>query len=427
MQQRLLDLIILGFTVILISSESYALIDPIAEDSEKNLKSRTVVPLQLPPKTKSLKKIEVQKANWVEHTVKSGENLSIIFTEMGLSGTDLHEILADNPHAKKLKTLHPGQTLRFSLANDGSLKKLIIKINRIKDFVVWRTESGYKTEKQEKELDRQVTYAYGVIENSLYLAAKKAGLSDKLTMQLSDIFAWDIDFALNLRAGDHFTIMYEKLLLNGEQIDTGEILAAEFANRGTTYQAVLYTDVNNESSHYTADGNSLRKAFLKTPVEFARISSRFNLRRRHPVLNRIRAHKGVDYAAPTGTPVRATGNGKIVFRGRKGGYGRTVVVKHGEKYSTLYAHLSRYSRNSKTRSQVKQGQIIGYVGRSGLATGPHLHYEFRVNGVHKNPLTVKYPHSKPIQKKFLAHFKKNTQRLLSQLEKVRTILLAQSQ
>jgi murein DD-endopeptidase MepM/ murein hydrolase activator NlpD len=247
-------------------------------------------------------------------------------------------------------------------------------------------------------------------------------------MQLSEIFAWDIDFALNLRKNDQITVVYEKLFVDDKEIGTGNIISAEFVNQGHSYTAVRFEDVQGNASYFSPDGKSMRKPFLRTPVNFARISSHFNLKRRHPVLNRIRAHKGVDYAAKTGTPVKTTGDGKIIYRGRKGGYGRVVIVQHGKSYRTLYAHLSNYRKGQKVGSRVKQGQTIGYIGKSGLATGPHLHYEFRVNGVHRNPLTVKLPHTDPIKKSLLAEFKKQTQPLIAQLNKVKAShLLAQNQ
>ena len=227
--------------------------------------------------------------------------------------------------------------------------------------------------------------------SSLFLDGKKAGLSEKLIIQLAKIFAWDIDFALNIQPDDQFTLIYEKLYVDGEEYDTGNILAAEFVTRGQIFRALRYLSNRGKVNYYDPEGNNLRKAFLRTPVEFTRISSRFNLRRRHPVLNRIRAHKGVDYAAPKGTPVRATGNGRIRFMGTQRGYGRVIVVQHQQKYTTLYAHLLHFDKKIRRSTTVRQGQVIGYVGKSGLASGYHLHYEFRVNKIHRNPLTVKLP------------------------------------
>ena len=430
MQNKLINSLILGLGITIIATASHALINATSDDSKaKPQQSRIVQSLTLPErqeKPQPPQQSSNQSESLIEHTIKSGENLAIIFSKLGLSKTTLHHMIETNHLTRKLNSIRPGQKLKIRIDGQGNLVELLLEKNPIQSIIISKSDSGFTAKKVSKETQTEIAYAHGLIKNSLYVDAKKAGLSNKLIMQLANIFAWDIDFALNLRVGDQFTIIYEKILLNGELFETGEIIAAEFENRGINYQALSYTAPNGRSDYYSPDGKSLRKAFLRSPVDFARISSRFNLRRRHPILNRIRAHKGVDYAARTGTPVRATGDGKIVHRGRKGGYGRTVIIRHAQKYSTLYAHLSRYNGKRKTGTRVKQGDIIGYVGKSGLATGPHLHYEFRVNGIHKNPLTIKLPKSKPIAKQYLADFKTSTQPLLSQLENIRTVLVAQS-
>ena len=237
-------------------------------------------------------------------------------------------------------------------------------------------------------------------------------------MELAGIFGWDIDFALEIRAGDQFRVLYEEHYLDGEKLRDGPILAAEFTNRGQTHTAVRYADKDGEVGYYDVDGASKRRAFIRTPIKFARISSRYNPRRWHPVLKRWRSHKGVDYAAPKGTPVKATGDGRVVFRGGKSGYGKTVIIEHAGKYTTLYAHLNGYSKRSAKGKRVKQGQVIGYVGKTGLATGPHLHYEFRVNGKHRDPLRVKLPKSLSLAKSELSAFRKQTAPLLTQLAAV---------
>jgi murein DD-endopeptidase MepM/ murein hydrolase activator NlpD len=274
--------------------------------------------------------------------------------------------------------------------------------------------------------ERRISNASGTINSSLFVAAQKAGLPDNLTMELANIFGWDIDFALDIREGDKFTILYEELYLDGEKVENGDILAAEFINSGKIFQAIRYTDQGGNTDYYSPDGKSMRKQFLRTPVEFSRISSGFSLGRKHPVLNRIRAHKGVDYAASTGTPIKATANGKIIHRGSKGGYGNAIIIQHGTQYSTLYAHMSRYKGGLRKGSRVKQGQIIGYVGSSGLATGPHLHYEFRVNGVHRDPLRVKLPGAPPLDKKYMADFKVKASNMIARLDRVRSVQVASS-
>ena len=252
----------------------------------------------------------------------------------------------------------------------------------------------------------------GSITTSLDDAARKARLPDSLVDQLTQIFAWDIDFVTNLHPGDRFTVVYEKGGFNGAD----DIVAAEFTNRGRTYRAVRYIDKDGYANYYTPEGKALQKAFLSTPVDFARISSGFSSHRRHPVLNRIRAHKGVDYAARTGTPVKATGSGVVTFQGRKGGYGQVIILQHGDRYETVYAHLSGYKGGLREGSRVRQGEIIGFVGQTGLATGPHLHYEFRIDGVHQNPLTAQISNSIPVKSgTALGDFKSQIQAPLAKL------------
>lgn len=254
------------------------------------------------------------------------------------------------------------------------------------------------------------------IETSLFLDGLEAGLSKEVITQLTNIFAWDIDFAHSLQPGDHFTVIYEKK----ESDDSDEVVAAEFVTQNNIYRAVRFLDASGKANYYTPDGQSMQKAFLSTPVDFAQISSHFDMHRKHPILNRIRAHKGVDYAARTGTPVKSTGDGTVIFCGRQGGYGQVVVVQHGDRYETLYAHLSNFKRGLSEGAKVKQGDIIGYVGQTGLATGPHLHYEFHVDGEHRNPETVKLPHTLPIDGTLMADFKTQALPLLTQLAQIKS-------
>jgi len=359
---------------------------------------------------------EEQPGSWHEVTVQSGDSLARIFSKQGIPPAQLHDIVASGGAAKKLTRIYPGQKLRMRTTPEDGLLELFYEIDALNQLKVIRSESGYEPRLIAREPERRARRASAEIENSLFLAAQRANLPENITMELAGIFGWDIDFALDIRRGDRFAVLYEDLYLDGERIGTGNILAAEFVNDDKLHQAVRYTDKQGRTDYYTADGRSMRKTFLRTPVEFSRISSRFSLGRKHPILNRIRAHKGVDYAAPRGTPVKATGAGKIVLRGKKGGYGKTVVIQHGSRYSTLYAHLNSYARGMKNGSRVQQGQIVGYIGSTGLATGPHLHYEFLVNGVHRNPLTVKLPDAAPLPKKYREDFKLATENLLAQLK-----------
>jgi len=371
----------------------------------------------LPPITATIgpKTTKTAATVWQEYTVKPGDNLAKIFNRLGFSATTLHNIIQSGDNAQLLKKIRPGQTLRFAKDQDNICIAVDYDIDRIKTLKVYAVADGFKSLIEEKPVEISHSTASAKINNSLFYDGKQAGLSDKTIMELANIFGWDIDFSQGLRQGDSFALVYETKNIDGKPIENGNILAAEFINRGDKYQAVRFVSNDGHAEYFSPEGKSMRKAFLRNPIDFARVSSRFNLRRKHPVLNRIRAHKGVDYAASTGTSIKSTGDGKVIFRGVKGGYGRVVIVQHGQKYSTLYAHMSKYGRYKKG-SRIKQGQIVGYVGKSGLATGPHLHYELRINGVHRNPLTAKFPSAKPINKSLLAKFKQQTTPLLAQLE-----------
>lgn len=359
------------------------------------------------------------KLNSTTYKVKRGDSLSSIFSKLDLSKKDLHTLIHSNTLGKQFASINPGKNLVIDISAEGKLEQLTYKQNTIDTLRAIRNKDSFDIKMISKPIERRTFSTQASINSSLFLDGKEAGLSDKIIMQLAGIFAWDIDFALNLRKGDQFTVVYEKLFVDDNEFDSGNIISAEFVSQQHAYTAVRFEDNQGNTSYFTPEGKNLRKAFLRTPIEFARISSHFNLKRKHPVLNKIRAHKGVDYAARTGTPIKSTGDGKIVYRGRKGGYGRVVIVQHGQKYSSLYAHMSKYKARQKVGQFVKQGETIGYVGRSGLATGPHLHYEFRVDGVHKNPLTIKLANAEPIKESLLAEFKKQTEPLIVQLNKAK--------
>jgi murein DD-endopeptidase MepM/ murein hydrolase activator NlpD len=363
-------------------------------------------------------------AEWMTVTVRPGDSLARIFSRESLGARTLHDIMSLGGDTRILTRIHPGDILEYQLDTEQGLRALRYRINPLNEILVTRGDDGFQVEQLTHVPETQIAHAIGTIDSSLFLAAQKAGLSDNLTMALAGVFGYDVDFALDIRQGDSFAVIYEDRYLDGEFIGHGNILAAEFINQGRRYQAVRYTDAGGNTDYYTPEGKSLRKAFLRTPVSVSRISSHFNPNRRHPVLNTIRAHRGVDYAAPTGTPIMATGAGKVVHIGNKGGYGRTIILQHGTQYSTLYAHMSRYARGLRTGSRVQQGDVIGYIGSSGLATGPHLHYEFLVNGVHRNPLTVKLPDAEPIRADYKADFMVTAQTLLAQLESRTQMALA---
>jgi len=364
---------------------------------------------------------------WLDIIVKPGDNLSLVFPRVGLSARDVYDVAQLGKDIKPLLNLKPGQVLRFDTSQKDettTLHQLKLKLSPVAVLTVSSSENGYVAHLDTRDVELRQQYTSAIITSSLFESGTKAGLSDKLTMELAYIFGWDIDFALDLRKGDSFSLIYSEDYLDGEKIADGHILAAEFTNRDKIFQAIRYTDETGHSQYFSPKGHSMRKAFSRTPVHFSRISSKFNPNRKHPVLKTNRPHRGVDYAASRGTPILATGDGKISFRGTKGGYGRTVILSHAGKYTTLYAHMSNFKKGLKQGSRVKQGQTIGYIGSSGLATGPHLHYEFRVNGVHRNPLTVKLPNAASLAKKYKKDFEKQSQLLLSQLNNVNTTRLA---
>lgn len=353
--------------------------------------------------------------NWESAKVKSGDSLSVLFSRHNISASQVLDVVQSAP--KEAIRLLPGQELRWIRSKDNKLQRLEIVLSPLAHHSFIRDEQGeLNYDLVERDAEYRPQFASATIESSLFVDGIKAGIPQKVLFELANIYGWDIDLALDLRRGDTFSLIYDEIYLDGEQIGTGHILATEFNNRGRTIRAVRYTDANGKSDYYTPEGKSMRKEFLRNPIDFTRISSRFSTARKHPVLNStIRAHKGTDYAAPTGTPIKAAGDGKVIFAGRKGGYGNAIIVQHGSRYQTLYGHLSKFNRNTKTGRYVKQGQIIGYVGMTGLATGPHLHYEFRVNGVHRDPLKVELPKAKNIAAEFREDFMQRNRSMLNWL------------
>lgn len=357
---------------------------------------------------------------WIDHPVKQGESLSAIFKQYDLTPTLLHRIVNSSEAASNLAKIRSGQTVRFGMSQDNQLEQLVLERNRINSLHIALSDAEVSSLEINRPLEKKSTATTGIINSSLFLDGQAAGLSDKLIMELAKVFGWDIDFALDVMPGDSFSLLYEEQYLDGEKFSDGPILAAEFINQGKIFRAVQYTNPEGITSYYDDSGHLKQRAFLRTPVKFSRISSGFTRKRWHPVLKKWRSHKGVDYAAPKGTPVKASGTGKVVFKGKKGGYGNVIFLRHGGRYTTVYGHLSKFARGLKNGSKIKQGQVIGYVGSTGLATGPHLHYEFRINGAHRNPLTVKLPKSIPLPKKQMPDFKKQTASLLAQLDKEKT-------
>ncbi len=328
--------------------------------------------------------------------VRRGDSLAKLFQRRGIPAHDLHRLVLSEPFGPRLNSILPGHQLTITVAPDNSLMQLSYSPGPLQTLEFSRVGERFQGIEVAVEPERIAGYHGGTIDHSLFVASQRAGLKDSVTVRLARIFQWDIDFVLDIRAGDSFHVLIEELYLGDQFVGYGDILAAEFVNRGESFRAVRYGDSPGEASYYDPDGRSLRKAFLRAPVSFTRISSNFNLRRQHPLWNRAMPHRGIDYAAPTGTPVRAAGQGKVTKVGRTQANGNYIVIRHGEQFVTKYLHLSGFAPGLRANTTVRQGQTIGYVGSTGWSTGPHLHYEFLVNGVHQNPRTVRLPDASPI-------------------------------
>lgn len=354
-----------------------------------------------------------------DHEVKSGDSLAVIFKRAGYSAKTLHNLVNTNAETRKLTKIHPGEVLSFASNYGGELAQLKYILSKTDTLLVTLNDEGsYETKIESKEIESREKSAGGEISSSFWSAGISAGLSERQIMNFADIFGWDVDFANDIRKGDSFALVFEKHYVDGEEIGNGKIIAAEFINQGERYSAVRHTD----DEFYTPEGRSMKKAFLRAPVNFKYISSSFNPRRLHPVTGRVSSHNGIDYAARVGTPVVSSGNGKVLKSGYNKLNGNYVFIQHGSKYVTKYLHLNK--RAVKTGQKVKQGQKIGTVGATGRVTGPHLHYEFLVNGVHRNPKTVKLPKSEPLPQSELAKFKPIADAMLVKLERNRELMLA---
>jgi murein DD-endopeptidase MepM/ murein hydrolase activator NlpD len=406
------------------TTSPFAQIDDSTEEPEDTAQAPTPAPAPAKPAAEAV--AAAKSPNHREIVVSKGDTLSTLFEKVGLPPAAVHEVIASDKQAKQFSQLKNGQVLQFELTPDGNLKQLHSKLNDLESISLSRTEKGYLFTRDVSKPNVRTAYVHGIISNSLSQSGQRAGLSHSMTMDMANIFGYDVDFAQDIRKGDEFDVIYEQKVVNGKTVGTGNILSARFTNRGKTYTAVRYTNKQGNTNYYTADGNSMRKAFIRTPVEFARISSMFSMGRKHPILNKIRAHKGIDYAAPRGTPIKATGDGKVILAGRRGGYGNTVIIQHGETYRTLYGHMQGFAKGIQNGSSVKQGQVIGYIGTTGLSTGPHVHYEFQVNGVHVDPLGQKLPMADPIAKSEKQRFMQESQPLMARMDQEKATMLASS-
>lgn len=352
---------------------------------------------------------------WHDYPVKDGDSLALIFKRAGLDANAMYEVIENKSHKKTLKSIHPGQTLSFALDSNNALQALRYQKSKLTSSVFTRTEAGFQLSEEAREPDTRIAFRSATIDSSLFTAGRNAGMNAGLIMELANVFGWDIDFALDIRKGDSFNLIFEEKFLDGEKLGNGAILAAEFINQGDSFKAVRYTNSNGESHYYTPEGKSMRKAFLRAPVDFSRISSNFNPRRLHPILKTRRPHRGIDYAASRGTPVYSAGSGRVIISGYNKPSGNYVVIQHSNNIQTKYLHLNK--RLVKKGQRVKQKQKIGTVGSTGYATGPHLHYEFVLNGVHRNPRTIlqKLPKAKSVPVMELTRFERQTASHLTQL------------
>jgi murein DD-endopeptidase MepM/ murein hydrolase activator NlpD len=361
-------------------------------------------------------------ATTIEVIVQANDTLDSIFRRLKLGLADLASLRALPGLKRMLDALKPGESLHLT-ERDGGLVGFERRLSPSETLSITRDAQGFSADVLKNPLAAQVRTASGTIDRSLFEAVAAAGAHDQTALALAQIFGWDIDFALDIRPGDSFAVTYEELFENGKFVKDGTVLAALFRNNGRVYRAVRYVDPTGAANFYTPEGRSMRRAFLRTPVDFTRVSSTFDLHRMHPILNLIRAHTGVDYAAPIGTPVHAAGSGHIRFMGEKGGYGNVVEIDHSQGIVTVYGHLSRFAQGLHVGSRVSQGELIAYVGMTGLATGPHLHYEYRVNGEFKNPQSVHLPDALPIEGEWLADFKEKSAPILASLDGATVITL----
>jgi murein DD-endopeptidase MepM/ murein hydrolase activator NlpD len=342
------------------------------------------------------------------------DTFDAIFRRLRLDLADLAAIRRLPGVRASIDYLKPGDAIKL-VHEAGGIKELTRQVSETQTLKVVREGAGFEATQIDNPVETRIRTAGAIIDSSLFQAAGAADISDTVALKLAAIFAWDIDFVLDIREGDRFTAVYQQIYQDGKYLRDGEILAAEFVNSGKVYRAVRFVSATGAAGYYSPDGLPMRKAFLRAPVEFTRVSSIFNPHRMHPILNRIRGHMGTDYAAPTGTPVRAAGDGRVSFAGQRGGYGNALVLAHSNSVSTLYGHMSRFARHMRVGAHVQQGDVIGFVGMTGLATGPHLHYEYLVDGVHKNPQTVHLQGAEPLHAESLQEFRSATAPLLAKL------------
>lgn len=375
------------------------------------------VALRLPPPPANTDTAPA-RPRWHKVSVEAGQTLSDIFAAQGFDHQRLQQTLDASDEDDMLQHLHPDDALYFRTDDADDLAALRFDDDATHRVTLTFNNGDASRSVTKRKLEHRRRVAHGRIQSSLFGAGQKAGLSNAAMIELADVFKYDIDFIKDIRQGDSFTVVYDAVYRDGRYMHTGKILAAEFHNDGKRYTAYRFTKPNGDTGYYTAQGRPLEKSLLRTPVKFTRISSKFSRARKHPILGYTRAHKGVDYASPTGTPIHAAGDGTITVRGKVSGYGNYIRIKHSAKYSTVYGHMSRFASGFHRGSHVEQGDVIGYVGQTGLATGPHLHYEVRVHGHAMNPLNVTLPKPEPLKPKLLAQFKQHRRPLQARIQRI---------
>lgn len=363
--------------------------------------------------------IETQQTNELikrEFTIGRNQTLSHALDGVNNSSGLAFQI-ARLENAHHLTQLRVGEKLDIWTDKDNNLKRIDLQKTRLTSHHLTYENDQLHITSYQKPVETRIKIVSTTIDNSLYLAGKSIALSSRTIMNLADIFAWEVDYIRELRPGNELKLVYEQRFLNNEYLDDGKIIAAELTigQRPRTVRAIRYEHQGELVGYFDENGDNLRKAFMRNPINYTRISSRFQKNRYHPVLQELRDHKGVDYAAPTGTPIYAAGDGTIKFRGWGNGYGNYIIIQHAGRYETVYGHMSRFGTFRKGQT-VKQGEVIGYVGMTGLATGPHLHYEFRIDGVHHDPLTVKFPNAQPIQTEYRDDFLRHANLMVAQLD-----------
>ena len=356
-----------------------------------------------------------KKDGWTIVKTRPGDSLANVFKRVGLSRQALQAVLNHNPHAKTLAKIKPNQQIQF-LMKDMILDQLIFPVSSTQFLVVSREGKNYLSKLQSYKINSHNEYITATIRGSLYSTAKRMNIPYKLIQQMTEIFHWEIDLIKDIRSGDQFSILYQANYVEDKLVGTGDILAVMYTNKGIKHQAIRHVSASGDYDYFTPEGASLKKAFSRYPIKFSHISSSYNLSRYHPILHYRRAHKGVDLAASIGTPIHATGDGHVQLIERHNGYGNMIQITHDNMYSSLYAHLLKFQKGLAKGDRVKRGQIIGYVGQTGLADGPHCHYEFHVNHQPKNPTTIALPHSSPVPGREMTSFKSKANTLLAQLK-----------